>query len=134
MSWLSESDYNFIYSNSPRVCVDLIIKNRKGVYLIKRQIMPYKGKWHLPGGRIRFRESLKKAVQRISKTEIGCKVNVINFVGFMEFTREIQSGKKRHSISLAFVVKPCKSIDVKSIDVKKIHPVHYKFLKSHKLI
>lgn len=134
MSWLSESDYNFIYSRSPRICVDLIIKVKGGVHLIKREIQPYKGKWHLPGGRIRFRESITDAIQRIAITEIDTVVWVEKMIGFMEFPREQQGGNKRHSISLAFLVKPHIKITPEKITPEKILPVHYTFLKEHKLI
>lgn len=133
MSWLSESDYNFIYSRAPRVCVDLVIKTYSGVHLIKREIQPYKGKWHLPGGRIRFRESIETAIQRIAKAEIGMKVRTECVLGVMEFPREQQNGNKRHSISIAFLVKPTKTLITKVItDESKILSVHLKFLKSIK--
>jgi ADP-ribose pyrophosphatase YjhB (NUDIX family) len=132
--YLSEKDYNFIYSRSPRVCVDLIIKTQTGVLLIKREIQPYKGKYHLPGGRIRFRESVHKAIFRICKNEVSLVPYCYKLLGFMEFPREQQDRNKRHSISLAFLVE-CKGVrDVKPLKKQQIHPVHYKFLKSHKLI
>lgn len=132
--YLSNSDYDFIYSRSPRVCVDLVIKIGPVIHLIKREIQPYKNKWHLPGGRIRFRESIKNAIQRIALTEINTKVKIKNILGFMEFTREIQNRNKRHSISIVFFVEPLKKIHSEKIHAKKIHPVHYKFLKSIKFL
>lgn len=133
MRWLSETDYNFIYSRAPRICVDLVIKTYSGVHLIKREIQPYKGKYHLPGGRVRFRESIENAVQRIAKSEIGMNVKIQCVLGFMEFTRERQNGNKRHSISIAFLVKPTKALITKVIDDEsKILSVHLKFLKSIK--
>ena len=134
MSWLSDRDYNYIYSRATRICVDLVIKTDDGVFMIKRDEQPYKGKYHLPGGRIRFRENILKAIRRIAKTEIGCNVVIGTLLGFMDFPKEIQYGNKRHSMSLAFLVSPLEKIDVKKIDVKKIHPVHYKFLRSIKYL
>lgn len=135
MSYLSEHDYNFVYSRSPRICIDLVIKTHLSVHLIEREIAPYKGKWHLPGGRVRFRESIEKAVQRIAKNELGVSVKIICTLGLMEFTREMQQGKRRHSISIAFLVKPKTMLISKVIKDKYIiHPVHYKFLKANKLI
>lgn len=135
MSYLPEHDYNFIYSRAPRICVDIVIKSQTSVHLIEREIAPYKGKWHLPGGRVRFRESIQKAIQRIAKTEIGMGVKVICTLGFMEFTREVQQGNKRHSISIAFLCEPNKRLATRVIKDKfQIHPVHYKFLKEQKLL
>lgn len=135
MSWLSETDYNFIYSRAPRICVDLVIKTHSSVHLVEREISPYKGKFHLPGGRVRFRESIEKAIQRIAKDEIGINVKIDCLLGYMEFPREVQAGNKRHSISLAFLVRPVGKLITKVIkDKYMIHPVHYKFLKAEKLI
>lgn len=135
MSYLTEKDYDFIYSKAPRICVDLVIKTYSGVHLIMRDIQPYKGKYHLPGGRVRFRESISKAISRISKNEIGIDVKVKCVLGFMEFTRETQKGQKRHSISIAFLCKPVGTLISEVIkDKAVIHPVHYKFLKDNNLI
>lgn len=128
--WLSESDYNFIYSRAPRICVDLVIKNRKGVYLTKRDVQPYKGKYHLPGGRVRFRESIETAIDRIARNEIGSPVVIKKLLGFMEFPREMQEGNKRHSISLAFLVVPSFGVNIKKVRDENILSVHRKFLKS----
>lgn len=134
MSWLSEKDYDYIYSRAPRVCVDLVIKTRKGVFLTKREIQPYKGKYHLPGGRVRFRESIESAIDRIAKVEIGSPVVITRLLGVMEFPREYQAGKPRHSISLAFIVAPSFGVEVIKVPEKTILSVHRKFLKHHKLL
>ena len=132
--YLTDKQYDAVYSVAPRVCVDLIIKTHNGVHLIRRDIQPYKGKYHLPGGRVRFRESIASAIQRIAKTELGIKVKIESLIGYIEFPREVQGGKKRHSISLAFVVRPLGTLASKNYTEKTIHPVHFKFLKANKLI
>lgn len=101
--YLSDEDYDFIYSRSPRICVDLLIKNSKGeVLLTKRDIEPYKDHWHFPGGRVKFRESIVDAIRRICKAELGEVPEGILFpvVGVCEFPDEIQKGQQRHSISI----------------------------------
>lgn len=128
-TYLSDKDYNYIYSRCPRVCVDLIVKRGKKFFLIRRKIKPYKGTLHLPGGRILFRESISNAIQRIAKSEIGCRVGIIKLLGVMEFPREKQIGP-RHSISLAFLVVPKSKLILSSLNENNIHPVHLKFLKS----
>jgi ADP-ribose pyrophosphatase YjhB (NUDIX family) len=101
-AYLSDEDYNFIYSRSPRVCVDLLIKNSNGeVFLTKREIEPYKDHWHLPGGRIRFRETIPQALERIAKSELGYNIEgPVVLLGVCEFLDESQNGNDRHSISL----------------------------------
>ncbi len=131
--WLTEKQYNDIYSKVPRICVDLVIRQKKNVLLIKRGIQPYKGTFHLPGGRVKFRESITSAVNRIAINEIGIKVTIKKILGYMEFTREIQSGNKRHSISICFEVVPIGNLSIPKVN-GRIHPVHLKFLNENNLI
>jgi len=135
--YLSDKDYNFIYSKSTRVCVDILLVEAGEVFLIKRDIEPYKGKWHLPGGRIRFRESIGSAINRIAKEEMGIRVYVPKLLGFMEFPREVQKGNKRHTVSLVFSVSvnqvPKNGKFYESIPTKT-HPVHRRFLIINKII
>ena len=129
--FLSNKDYNFIYSKSTRVCIDILLVEAGEVFLIKRDIDPYKGKWHLPGGRIRFRESINAAINRIAKEEIGILVYVPKLAGFMDFPREVQNGNKRHTVSLVFLVSvnqvPKNGKFFKSLPTNS-HPVHRRFL------
>jgi len=104
MSYLSDEDYNFIYSNSPRICVDLVIKKGDSILLTKRDQEPYNGFWHTPGGRIRFRETIEDAIKRIAKTEVGMSVDRFNFLGVCEFLHEVQDGNPRHSITMYYQV------------------------------
>ena len=102
MTYLSDEDYDFIYSRVPRICVDLLVTNSKGeVLLTQRTIEPYLNHWHLPGGRIKFKESISDAVKRIAKAEIGVELDNIGTVaGTCEFPDEIQKEQERHSISI----------------------------------
>jgi len=59
---LSQKEFDDIYSKVPRLTVEVIVKNRAGgILLTKRAIEPCKGQWHLPGGTVRFGESLLEA-------------------------------------------------------------------------
>lgn len=105
-TYLSDEDYNFIYSRSPRVTVDLYIVNSSGsILLTKRDIEPYKDHWHLPGGRIKFRETISDALKRISKAELGIDIESNNIIGTIQFLTEEQQGNPRHSISLVHLVR-----------------------------
>lgn len=136
-AYLSDKDYNFIYSKSTRVCVDILLVESGEVFLIKRDIEPYKGKWHFPGGRIRFRESIDAAINRIAKAEMGIRVYVPKLLGFMEFPREVQKGSKRHTVSLVFSVSvnqvPKNGNFFDSLPIKT-HPVHRRFLIRNKIV
>ena len=101
-TYLSDDDYDFIYSRVPRICVDLLLKNSKGeVLLTQRTIGPYLNHWHFPGGRIKFKESIEDAVKRIAKGELGLELGNIGTVrGTCQFPDEIQKEQERHSISM----------------------------------
>jgi ADP-ribose pyrophosphatase YjhB (NUDIX family) len=142
--FLTDKDYHFIFSQAPRLCVDLLIKTKQGILLSKRLIEPYKGFWHLPGGRVYFREPIENALQRVAKAEIGAPVEIQKLVGFSEFLRETQNKKNRHSVSLVFLVRPQKKYFSGGWQAEKfaffkstqknINPVHGKFLKAHKFL
>ena len=101
-SYLTDEEYDFIYSRVPRICVDLLVKNSKGqVLLTKRTIEPYISHWHFPGGRIKFRESIHDAVKRIAKGELGIELSDTGEVkGYCEFPEEVQKEQPRHSLSI----------------------------------
>lgn len=106
-TYLTDEDYNFIYSRVPRICVDLLIKNKLGeILLTKRDIEPYKNHWHLPGGRIKFRETVEEALHRIALAELGYHLNVnYRLIGSIQFLTEEQQGNPRHSISLVHLIE-----------------------------
>lgn len=100
---LSEKDFRFIYGHVPRLCVDLVIKDRRGVILIQRDIMPDKGRWHFPGGTVRFGETLRQAVQRFARDEAGLRVKILFCLGAVEYFR----GKKfGHIVSATYLARP----------------------------
>lgn len=97
--FLTLKDFNFIYSKVPRLCVDLVIIKDKKVFLTKRSIPPFKGLWHLPGGGVLHKERINDAILRVAKKELGIKVKIINFLGYLEVLKD---GPYRHSIALEF--------------------------------
>lgn len=101
---LSLEEFKFIYSKAPRVTVDLIINNNKGVLLTKRAIDPGKNLWHLPGGTVLYGNSIEETIQKVAKDELGTKVKIIQFIGFDELFKSQQIIS--HTIALAYLVKP----------------------------
>jgi ADP-ribose pyrophosphatase YjhB (NUDIX family) len=140
---LTDQEYDFVYSRVPRTCVDLVIKNSEGVLLSLRQIEPYKGLWHFPGGRVMFNETIEEATQRISLAELGVEVTIDSMAGYIDIFEGTKESP-RHSISIALFVTP-KSKDIKgSWQAEKfkvfkklpenMHPDHGKFLREHNII
>ena len=91
----------------PILCVDLLIINDAGEYLlVKRKDEPMKGRWWIVGGRILKGESLTKAAKRKAKEEIGAEISLIVPLGFYEEhykhnIYDLQSGI--HTVSVVFL-------------------------------
>lgn len=101
---LSHELYKQIYSQVPRLCVELVIKNSQGVFLTFRNIAPYKNYWHLPGGTVLFSETLEQAVKRVALEELGVKVLEMRFLGYIDYVKSTEE-KIGRTISLVFLAK-----------------------------
>lgn len=73
---LPDEIFYFISKLTPMVNVDLLIKDENGRTLLSWRDDEFAGKgWHIPGGIIRFKESLETRVNKVAETEIGAEVN-----------------------------------------------------------
>lgn len=105
-SYLTDSDYKFIFSRVPRLCLDFVVVKDDKILLAKREIDPCKGCWSLPGGMVRYKESLNDAAERILKEELGLKSVERRLIGYVEFPDEInKNGVHIHSVSIVFLTK-----------------------------
>lgn len=116
---VSDEEYRRILSVMPVVCIDCLVVNEQGEYLlVKRQNEPLKGQYWVPGGRLHKNERLTDAVHRKMRQEIGVDVNIIKNVGFFEeffpISREGADGGA-HMISIIFKVTP-RSYDIRLDD------------------
>lgn len=90
---LSQEEFDSIYSKVPRLTVEIVVKNKSGkIYLTRRAIEPCKGKWHLPGGTVRYGEPMVDAVRRITKRELGVDVKTLKNVGYIEYPSHYNKG------------------------------------------
>ena len=61
---LPDDLFYYVSSITPMINVDLLIKNKKGHTLLAWRDDQYAGKgWHIPGGIIRFKESINEGVR-----------------------------------------------------------------------
>ena len=59
---------------SPQVGVGAIVFHNKQVLLVKRKRPPNAGQWAIPGGRVKFGESLQQAAEREILEETGIRI------------------------------------------------------------
>lgn len=99
-------EYKQILDVLPILCVDVIITNSRGEYLlVKRKGEPLKGQWWVIGGRVLKGEMLEQAVIRKVKTEVGLTLRNLRPVGYYEEVFgdapfQVQSGF--HGVSVVF--------------------------------
>lgn len=130
---IPEKDYKFIYNRVPRFCVDLLIEKEGKFFLSKRHTEPYKGLFHMPGGGVKFKETIKEAINRIAKNEIDCQVQIIKRIGIIEMLDEIVNNDARHSISVVYKVDAINPSIGEFIELRNeslFHPDHFKFITS----
>ncbi len=69
---LPEEIFQFASSIVPMVNVDLLIRDAKGRILLARREDKFDGAvWHIPGGIVRFQETLRHRIEQVAIREIG---------------------------------------------------------------
>ena len=77
--------YIYIIESVPVLCVDLVLVNRSGKYLlIKRCNEPLKGEWWVVGGRVHKGETIEEAGRRKAKQEISVDIYDPTPIGYFE--------------------------------------------------
>lgn len=72
---LPDAVFYYISRTTPLVNVDLLIKDEKGRTLLAWRNDQYCGQgWHVPGGILRFKETLETRVKKVAQSEIGTLV------------------------------------------------------------
>ena len=101
--WISDEEWEIIVQNVPIVSVDLIIECPDGIVLGRRSNEPAKGEWFVPGGRVRKNESLKSAVHRIGREELGVDLEIREMIGtFEHFYETSEIGCDKHYVAHGF--------------------------------
>lgn len=98
--YLSDEDFKQIYAKVPRLCVDLVIRNDRGILLALRKAEPFKGMWNLPGGTLYKGEKVSEAAIRIGKNEMGINVSPTKCLGYIEYLNEPRNGNIIHTVSV----------------------------------
>lgn len=99
-------EFKTIYSQVPRLCVDLVVRDTEGTLLSLRKIPPHQGQWHLPGGTVFFKEPVHDSVKRVAEDELGVEVQIDKFLGYIEFMYQDDYDGFDHPVSLVFLCTP----------------------------
>lgn len=101
---LPEEVFLLVSQLTPLINVDLLIKSTDGKTLLTwREDKYYGPAWHIPGGIIRFKESIESRIVKVARSELGCQVAAlgqpIEVRSLMNPSRDIRG----HFISLTFL-------------------------------
>lgn len=99
----TDEEFKSIYSKVPRLCVDPIVRTKDGIVLALRTLPTWNNMWHLPGGTVLYKESIKDAISRVMKREIGAEVEVVKILGYIEYVSEEKERGYGYSVSLAIL-------------------------------
>lgn len=106
MSLIPKKQYIRILKNLPILCVDIIVRDKKGSYLlVKRVNEPKKGRWWVIGGRTFKGESLEKAAMRKVREETGKRIRDLRPMGYFELINGVNPFGiffKYHAVSVVF--------------------------------
>ena len=72
---LPQNIFHFISRSTPVVNVDLLIKDSQNNVLLSWRDDEFAGSaWHVPGGIVRFKETLEQRLNKVADLEIGCSI------------------------------------------------------------
>ena len=89
---LPQAEYEFIYSKVPRLTVEVALTAPQGILLGQRTEGPCQGLWSLPGGTIRYGESVHEALHRVALDEIGVSIEIHQLLGWIEYPSHFEQG------------------------------------------
>ncbi len=120
--FLSDDMFAQVVRHAPLISIDLIIRDREhNIFVALRNNEPAKGKYFVPGGRIRKDEKIEAAFARILTAETGIHIpfSETRFIGVYQHlyatNRFDQRGYGTHYIVLAYELRlnerPCVMLD-----------------------
>jgi colanic acid biosynthesis protein WcaH len=124
---LPDDIFYFISRSSPLMNVDLLVKDSKNRVLLSWRDDKYSGTgWHIPGGIIRFQESIKKRIDEVAKHELKGKVDFKKNPLAINEIIALKQKNRGHFISLLY---SCQFIAEYKIDNGNLSPKDAGFLK-----
>ena len=103
---IPHDQYQAIVDALPILCVDLVLTNARGEYLlVKRKNPPLQGQWWVPGGRVLKGERLAEAAIRKLGEELSLVTLLAGPVGYCEYLLADSphgSASGHHAVALVF--------------------------------
>lgn len=81
---LPREEFESLLKSVPLSTVECVIKSEEGVLLTKREMKPFRGYWHIPGGFVGYGETFEEAVKRVVKRETGLNAKAETFLGYYD--------------------------------------------------
>jgi colanic acid biosynthesis protein WcaH len=100
--------FKTIVDSAPLVSIDILVRKNKQVLLGKRVNKPAQGCFFSTGGRVRKNETIKQALDRIAKDELGIKLkSTPKFIDIFEhfYDDSIFENVSTHYVNLAYEYK-----------------------------
>ncbi len=91
----------FVFFRDPKVGASVVVEHEGKILLVKRGILPFKGKWCLPGGFVEFDEGPEEAAIRECKEETNLEVQIEKLLGVYPYLNDIRGP----GILIAYKVK-----------------------------
>lgn len=119
---LPEDIFLFVSRIIPMVNVDLLIKNEKNHTLLTWRNDIYHGPgWHVPGGIIRYKETISDRIKAVAASELGVKIRFRENPLAINETIHPARKNRGHFISLLYGCRLISSLD-ENLKFKKDAP------------
>lgn len=103
--WLSEKEFLESFRYAPRVAINLLVKDSDGrVLLTKRNIPPFKRKWHFPGALLLKNEKISDCQKRIANKELGTRLEEGEKLVLIGVFENLDKDPRGHLIDLLYDV------------------------------
>lgn len=99
---LSQEEFDQIYDKVPRLTVEVLVRTLGGIAMTRIPSGVAKGQWNMPGGTVRFGETLTDAAMRVAKAELNVDVAVGSLLGYIEYPHLHMSGYRGWPIGIVF--------------------------------